>query len=161
MYGYTHVLYLVLEKQTPGKSHNDSTIFTSSGRGLGNILSRIFGKLIPFLKTAGTKVMKSATTKAAKGVAKRALKSAGKSALKAAGNAALNALEGKPVKQGVQKDLASAKKELAQTVRTGISIAGKKAKKRKEEQVRKAVVKKGVGGSSFVKRKQIAKSILD
>ena len=107
--------------------------------------------------------MKSATSKAAKGVAKRALKSAGKSALHAAGNAALNALEGKPVKEGVKKDLASAKKELAQSVRAGISNAGKKAKKRKEEEVRKAraSAKKGVGVSSFVKRKKIAKTILD
>lgn len=54
---------------------------------LGSILARVFGRLVPFFKSAGGKVLKAATTPAAKKLAKKALKSAGKSAAKAAGNA--------------------------------------------------------------------------
>ena len=50
-------------------------------------MSRVFGKVVPFLKTAGGRVLKAATTPAAKKLAKKALKSAGKSAAKAASNA--------------------------------------------------------------------------
>ena len=57
------------------------------GSGIGSILARVFGKLVPFFKSTGSRVLKAATTPAAKKLAKRALKSAGKSAAKAASNA--------------------------------------------------------------------------
>ena len=110
--------------------------------------------------------MKSATSKAAKKVAKKALKSAGKSALKAAGNAALNALEGKPIKKGVQEDLSSARKEIARVVRRGIPSSsspaspalsrGGKNKNRGSPQT--LVVKPK---TSVAKRKSVVRTILD
>ena len=134
-----------------------------AGRGIGNVLSRIFGRLIPFLKTAGTKVMKSATSAKAKNIAKKALKSAGKNALKAAGNAALNAIEGKPIKKGVKKDLASARKDIAQTLRAASrELPSDKRRREKEEREGRARgVTKGTSASSIAKRKKIAKTILD
>ena len=62
-------------------------ISTQRGSGIGSILARVFGKLVPFLRTSSTKVLKAATSPAAKRLAKKTLKSAGKSAVKAAGNA--------------------------------------------------------------------------
>ena len=124
------------------------------GRGLGAILSRVFGRLIPFLKSTGAKVLKSATSKATKKVAKKALKSAGKSALTAASNAALNAIEGKPVKEGVQKDLSSARKNLAKTIRSEISPPVKSGARVGQRGKKRAI-------PSIAKRKKTLKTLLD
>ena len=57
------------------------------GGGFGSVLAKVFGKLVPFLKTSSSKIIRAATSPAAKKLAKRTLKSAGRSAVKAAGNA--------------------------------------------------------------------------
>ena len=141
------------------------------GRGIGNVITRIFGRLIPFFRKSGASLMKSATSKAAKKVAKNALKSAGKSALKAAGNAALNALEGKPVKKGVQEDLASARKKIANVVRRGIPTSSSSSpsssspatlprgsKNKNRDRPRSLTV---TPKTSVAKRKSVVKTILD
>ena len=131
------------------------------------MITRIFGRLIPFFRKSGASLMKSATSKAAKKVAKNALKSAGKSALKAAGNAALNALEGKPVKKGVQEDLASARKKIANVVRRGIPTSSSSSspatlprgsKNKNRDRPRSLTV---TPKTSVAKRKSVVKTILD
>ena len=136
-----------------------------SGRGIGNVLSRIFGFLKPIFKSVGKKALKTATSKAVKNVAKRAAKSAGKSALTGAANMALNALEGKDVKEGAKKDLSNARKAMAQQIRPLLNNkrVGEGKGERGLSRKRSSVVisgKKG-GSSSLVKRKKIAKTILD
>ena len=141
-------------------------VYIQRGRGLGKIISRIFGKLIPFFGKASSKVLKSATGAAAKRVAKKSLKKLGTAALKTAANAATKAIAGdskEDIKAGVSKDIQSARKDLANTIQSEINSREKGAKKRKKLPQNKgsAPVVRPSAGSKVAKRKKAVKSLLD
>ena len=133
--------------------------YIQRGRGLGAVISRIFGKLIPWLGRSSGKILKSTAGQAAKRVAKKSLKKVGNAALKSAANAAASAIAGESsenIKSGVHKDIKAARREIADTLRSEINTrdGGKKSIKGKP-------VSRPSAGSKVARRKKAVKSLLD
>ena len=127
---------------------------------MGAVISRIFGKLIPFFGRASSKVLKSAVGQKAKRAAKKSLKKLGSAALQTAANAATKAIAGESkeeIKSGVSKDIASARKEIAKTLQSEIKSREKGDKKKKGS----VLAARPSAGSKVARRKKAVKSLLD
>ena len=110
------------------------------GEGLANLFSSIFGKVLPLAKDAIKKVAES-----------KVVKDTGKQVLKSASNALLNitadALSGESSKESMSKNLASARQDIAKTIRN--------ANKRTLADNGGDILKKKLKQSSKKKRKDV------
>ena len=70
-------------------------------------------------------------------------------------------MEGKPVKAGVEKDLQSARREIASTIRSEIGPSGAKKAKKGKFQPKDSNKVRPVVHSKLIKRKKAAASLLD
>jgi hypothetical protein len=77
------------------------------GRGLGNVLRSLYGKVTPTLKAVGSKVLDSPVTKAALSTVKDIATNAGLNVLK-------DTLKGEDVSKSVKSNLSVAKRKLSQ-----------------------------------------------
>ena len=110
------------------------------GEGLANLFSSIFGKVLPLAKDA---IKKVAESKVVKDTSKQVLKSASNAAL----NIAADAVSGKSSKESMRKNLASARQDIANTIRN--------ANKRTLADNEGDILKKKFKQSSKKKRKDV------